>query len=418
VEPPEPPAPLDPSAPFIGYATEQLSHEPQKKSKKKVASYKVTAEYKLSPVTMEVLALYWDETHSLIEAGSSLLYHGGLTDEEKITREYLKLEMVKLAIIEEIVGNSHITWEEKQVYETQYCKLDYARNLTEHPPKIYITPEGMKPGISQSELPFKVKMDVQKLNIRMEAQTDTVYEGVANPFSSNIKVEYENAIFRVIDSMYRDKDQEQWESDMQYRADLFQFGASAVVGKIPRVGELLSYRMDMLHMSNQKIMADEQRNMDIDLHNGNLNTLYKYFEGTSGENRLFDAYTIGGIITERQTPDGTKIQRTITCFDNTELEIRARAFGTTGITLKEQLVADTPTVMTNEYVDWWHSGAGKTEYVTYRRQLQDIYFDYRKSDDNFTKIEFEGLTPAQIILLDKKLKGSTDPLNLNLGDTP
>jgi hypothetical protein len=177
--------------------------------------------------------------------------------------------------------------------------------------------------------------------------------------------------------------------------------------------------MDMLHMSNQKIKADEQRNVDIDLHNGNLNTLYTYFMESSKENRLFEAYTIGGIVTVRQTSDGTKIQRTITCFDNTELEIRARAYGTTGFTLKEQLMADTPTEMMNDYVNnWWSTEAGQDAYNIYKNRLMLIYDDYKEVDSGFKGKGLAHLTPAQIILLDEKLKGSTDPLNLNLGDTP
>ncbi|MCL1918722.1 MAG: hypothetical protein FWG14_10470 [Peptococcaceae bacterium] len=121
----------------------------------------------------------------------------------------------------------------------------------------------------------------------------------------------------------------------------------------------------------------------------------------------------------------------VICFDDTELEIRARAYdkylyakvkkegkhpkylNLTASDLKVQFTSDDQAQMA-EYTKWWGDYQGQISYKNYKDELNDIYFDYVKDNPQFPRKELGRLTPAQIGELDKKIK---DPnYMLDMGD--
>jgi hypothetical protein len=143
---------------------------------------------------------------------------------------------------------------------------------------------------------------------------------------------------------------------------------------------------------------------------------------------LVDAYAMGGVIA---VTEEFNIQMII-CFNETELEIRTRAFSsymfeenekTKGdpkykdiirLTLKAQLEADEPSGLMNEYIEYINE---QRMLQKYRNKLANVYDKYKMPDrEDFFGISLERLTPVQIIELDKKLKD--EKYHLDLGDPP
>ncbi|MCL1918725.1 MAG: hypothetical protein FWG14_10485 [Peptococcaceae bacterium] len=113
----------------------------------------------------------------------------------------------------------------------------------------------------------------------------------------------------------------------------------------------------------------------------------------------------------------------VSCINETELEIRARAYATdmheemgkpeyqnvTGSDLKAQLAAGDQAQI-DTYRTWWSKY--RQSYENYKRDLRKVLSSYK----GFSSKLLEDLTPAQIGELDKKLK---DPnYTLNLSDVP
>ncbi|MCL1918723.1 MAG: hypothetical protein FWG14_10475 [Peptococcaceae bacterium] len=140
--------------------------------------------------------------------------------------------------------------------------------------------------------------------------------------------------------------------------------------------------------------------------------------------REVDAYAIAAALA---ISEDRNIQLVI-CFEDTELEIRARAYdqylyekakkegkgpkylNLTASNLKAQFISD-DTAQTAEYTKWWGDYYGQISYKNYKRDLT-----YYTADTEFVGKIIEDLTPAQIRELDKKIK---DPnYTLNMGDVP
>jgi hypothetical protein len=149
----------------------------------------------------------------------------------------------------------------------------------------------------------------------------------------------------------------------------------------------------------------------------------KKIDETAQLARLAKAYAMGGV---KSVSEDYHIQL-ITCFNDTELEIRARAFcayinnktkedseypSITGSTLKSQIKADESTKLMNEFLDWYDNAS--KEILMYRTLLEKVFVDYKEPrHGEFHGKIIESLTPAQIIELDKKLRDKDYPLDLN-----
>ncbi|MCL1918070.1 MAG: hypothetical protein FWG14_07110 [Peptococcaceae bacterium] len=117
----------------------------------------------------------------------------------------------------------------------------------------------------------------------------------------------------------------------------------------------------------------------------------------------------------------------VACYNDTELEIRARAYGTdlyektgkteyqnvTGLDLKAQATSDDQDQMA-QYKTWW--GEYQQSYENYKTDLVKVLDKYKETHPKFIGTRLESLTPAQIRELGKKIK---DPsYTPNLGDVP
>ena len=142
------------------------------------------------------------------------------------------------------------------------------------------------------------------------------------------------------------------------------------------------------------------------------------------------AYSMGGVLI---VSEDFSVQM-LHCFNDTELEIRARAYGEyinkvsqaaegdpkyqdiSWLTLKAQLDGDEPTELAMKFTDWYFSHGGSNECQYHKNRLESLYYGYLLNNHRFIGYGLRHLSPSQIIELDKKLKDEN--YHLDLGDPP
>ncbi|MCL1918721.1 MAG: hypothetical protein FWG14_10465 [Peptococcaceae bacterium] len=367
---------------FYETTVNQSKHDPAAG----VQAYFVMAEHRFTPNAQAIIECYTQEVGKEIELAYTLFPYDGsklLDKEQQMTVDFVKEEMLKVGILNTLKENGTVTTNEAYPHE------ELAREAAEKAKSFDIQITEITEG--KPHYIVKIGDDIEK----------TVY-----PFSmwkANDGINHAN--INVVESTRRDKDLEQMDSDRQYMNDMTEGNISnLLIGTVKKYGSVMSTVLDNAWVTAMHFAGDAARNTQIDMQHYQLDQ----YKENNQLSRVYDAYSVGGVTYTGK--DGES--RGIIVFDETDLEIRAHAYGTTAAELKNQFYSGDPT-QTAAYTEWWNNHEqGQKAYKNYRDELNEVYLDYLRNNPQVPNKGLERLTPAQINELDKKASDPNHELNL------
>lgn|GEM_PF-4902428 len=324
-----------------------------------IAGYDV---YQITPAAQAVFEKYREETDKKIEEWGYLLpfdQTDRLTPEEQTTVNALREEMLKVGMTQALTEN----------YNT----------IVTSSPDIRITSETLSNG------------DIQ-YHLQVSRGIDPV---PVNSYSSRADAKIRDANLSVIESLRREHEMG---PDPWYAADMAETVTTNVLSATV-IGTPVAIAIDAAWITGRKALDDVMTSAEVAQHNSKVDIAVKNYELSN----VYEAYNMRGVTyTNLNGKSGGYVVPNMT-----ELEIRARAYGTTG---SELLANSNDPSQTKAYSGWFRSDKGNQAYEGYKLGLRDTL----KENPQFSNKQLEDLTPAEIGELDKKYNDATydlKPLN-------
>jgi hypothetical protein len=374
--------------------------------------YTATTTYTLSPMTESVLKMYQGNMAALIEAYNTLLFHGAaggsFQKEEKIFKAYLDAESMKIEAFRQILENCTATAYEKG----KGAAFDGER--VGSPPIIELRQN------DDGTLYLHIDKSLDNKHGSLKFYPDrAIYESTIHPFNARLR---HDVVHYSLDEIKRFAETkivaaEQALAEVKSNAvnstmedaglELLFASIDKMLPPTPQAAVFL-VSVEILVGAARQAEETETRIKEYETLIGDYKKIIMGLENAKAADSYYDAYAIGGHVID--FPDGRK--EFAIYFNNTELEIRARAFGEyinqgkkeddpeyqmiTG----ERLKGDA--TLMEGYYDWYFNKQSKLD--DYINDLTPIFLEFEKTDSEYTGKRLENLTPSQIARLDDELK--------------